>query len=311
MGGIHRVRWRVIAGGFGILFVLLFLGSPLFGGEQRALIVLMTDFGEKDYYVGALKGVIHTLAPDARIEDLTHEVTPYDIREGAVTLRNAALLYPGGTIFCAVVDPGVGTERKAIAGRTPDGKYFVGPDNGLLSLAIAAHGGGEVREITNPEWFREGKPSTTFHGRDIFAPVAARLAAGWNFSEIGARRQNFIRLPYTPPALERGALVGEIERIDRYGNLVSNIPVTLLQALGLGVGDSIMVTIGTQHFTAPFVSTYGAVPSGTVLCLAESQGRIECAVNRGNLADRLRCSAGTPLRITAAREKQSPGEKEE
>ncbi len=311
MRGKRWVRGMVIAGWCGIVFALFVPESPILAGERRPLIVLMTDFGEKDYYVGALKGVIHTLAPDARIEDLTHEVTPYDIREGAVTLRNAALLYPGGTIFCAVVDPGVGTERKAIAARTPDGKFFVGPDNGLLSLAIAAHGGGEVREITNPAWFREGKPSTTFHARDIFAPVAARLAAGWNFAELGPPRRDFIRLPYTPPALEQGALVGEIERIDRYGNIVSNIPVTFLHVLGVEVGDPIAVTIGAQHFTAPFVSTYGAVPAGTILCLPESRGRIECAVNRGNLADRLRCSAGTPLRITAAREKQSPGEKEE
>lgn len=268
--------------------------------HNAPLIVFLTDYGAQDYYVGAIKGVIYSLAPNAHIDDISHEITPYNIKEGAVTLRNAAPFFPRGTIFCAIVDPGVGTPRKPIAVRTHDGKFLVGPDNGLLSLAIEILGGGDVREIQNTSWFRSEHLSHTFHGRDIFAPVAARLAQGWDFNAIGPKVDDYVKLTYISPTQKDQVLLGEIERIDVYGNLMSNIPANMLSLIDVHPGDALDVKVGTQRFSTHYVLNYGDVAEGQTLCLKNSQDMIECAINQGNLAKKVEQSIGAEISISPA-----------
>ena len=186
------------------------------------IVTLLTDFGTADYFVGALKGAVLASNPEARVVDLTHEIPPYDVEAGAFTLRAAFETYPDGTVHIAVVDPGVGSARRAIAveGR---GHTFVGPDNGLFGHVYERIGPFRVFQLTNRNFFRR-EVSPTFHGRDIFAPVAGALSRGVRAEELGPEVFDFVRLPSA--AVEKtadGTLVGSIIHVDRFGNLVTNI----------------------------------------------------------------------------------------
>jgi len=256
--------------------------------DTNDLIVLLTDFGKKDFYVGAMKGVIYSINHAAKIDEISNDVSKYDIAEGAQTLLQAAKEFPPGTVFLVVIDPGVGTERKPIALRTNNGQYFVAPDNGVCSLVIDAFGLDDIREIANPNVMRKGAQSSTFHGRDIFGPTAAHLARGFPFDQIGPRLNDYVQLEMEEAELRDGFIKGRIEIIDEYGNAITNITKDLIEDAGLNVGDYLTTKIGDSEMTFEFVKAYGNVAAGDYLGLISSSGRFELAINQGNLAQQLR-----------------------
>ena len=188
----------------------------------RGPIVLLTDFGLKDHYVGVMKGVIARIAPQVQVIDLTHAVPPQDIRGGSFHLWASYRFFPSGSIFVAVVDPGVGTERRGLLIEIEE-RFFIGPDNGLFSLIIDHHPDFVAYELTNRTYFLE-QISHTFHARDIFAPVAAHLASGVSPESFGPRVRDLVRLPFPTIREEEERLIGSIIHVDHFGNLITNIP---------------------------------------------------------------------------------------
>ncbi len=233
-------------------------------------IALLTDFGLTDPYVGVMKGVVAGLAPGVPILDVTHGVPPQDVRVGALLLDAAWPYFPAGTVFVGVVDPGVGGARRPIVARAA-GRLFVGPDNGLFGLLPDP----EVREITAP-WGLPAR-SRTFHGRDLFAPVAARLAVGAPFEDVGPRVTDAV--PMALPEARGG--VGEVLYVDRYGNAVTNLA---------GVERGVLVVGGTR---APVVRTYGEGARGAPIALTGSTGRLEVAIRDGDAARTLGIGPGS------------------
>jgi S-adenosylmethionine hydrolase len=260
------------------------MGQPT--PAPSTLITLLTDFGERGIYVGALKGVIYALHPAARIVDLTHQVTPQAIREGAFLLHAACPYFPPGTIHVAVIDPGVGTARRAIALNVPGLGRFVGPDNGLFTPILAEYPATEAREITNPEFTiaRLGRStSATFHGRDIFAPTAALLARGEPFVALGHALDpaSLVRLPrfwanWNSGTQASRTIHGEVIHIDSFGNLVTNIPRQLFESLS--PIELARAAVTTAHHTCHGIgTTYGDHPPGTLIALFGSSGVLEIA----------------------------------
>lgn len=280
---------------------LLGCEPPAVGPRPRQeLLVLLTDFGSRDYYVGAAKGAAYRASSRVRIETITHEIAPFDVREGAVTLSLAAREFPQGTVFVGVVDPGVGTGRRAIALRTGAGHTYVAPDNGLLTLVAANEGVAEVRDITA---FRPlGRvPSQTFQGRDLFVPTGALLAAGMPMDRLGPELPGIKALAFPKPLLDRGVLKGMVMRIDRYGNVVTNIPAALVQQAGIAPGSIVLIDLGGRKELATFATTYGSVGKGEALCLLDSFGQLELAVNTGSMAERLKAKAGQSVAVRKRR----------
>lgn len=265
--------------------------------SRSGLLVLLTDFGERDHYVGAVKGAALRANPLVRIESITHQVEPFDIWEGALTLGLAAREFPPGTVFVAIVDPGVGTARRAVALRTEAGRYYVAPDNGLLTLVAHREGIVEVRDISALEPLGR-RPSRTFQGRDLFAPAGALLAGGTPLATLGPRLPHITLLPIPEPSLEDGKLKGAVLRIDRYGNIVTNVPAELGAKAGLQRGAALQLRVGEATTQATYAATYGDVPQGQAVCLVDSLGYLELAINQGNLAQRLGAKGGMPVEIS-------------
>ena len=257
------------------------------------IITLLTDFGIEDGYVAAMKGVILGICPAARLVDVSHLVPPQDVRAGAFLLASIHPYFPEGTIHLAVVDPGVGTERRAVAIRTAR-SLLVGPDNGLFSLVLQREGILEARLLENPD-LRRPTVSQTFHGRDIFAPAAAHLASGVPFHSLGSR--------CTPELAARGTIErteteirGEIIHIDRFGNAVSNIMRADLDALAR-TGRGFIINVG-PHTIAGLEDTYGRVGEGRPLALIGSGEHLEIAVNLGSAASLLSIRIGDRVTVT-------------
>ena len=256
------------------------------------VITLTTDFGTADPWAGVMKGVILGIAPGARIVDLTHEVPPRAVLAGALLLRTAVPYFPPGTIHVAVVDPGVGTRRRALLVET-DTAFLIGPDNGVLSLAAPTRAVRRVRDVSRSRYRRQ-PVSHTFHGRDVFAPVAAHLAAGVPARLLGRDVEGMVRL-HPPVARRRGrTLTGEVLWVDRFGNLITNVAVADLAAGGFR-GRDVSVTIADR--AAPLRRAYGSMLPGKVLALINSSGLLEIAVNQGSAAAALGVGAGMPLRV--------------
>jgi S-adenosylmethionine hydrolase len=257
-------------------------------------ITLTTDFGPADWFVGVMKGVIAGLAPEARVIDLTHGVPAGDVAAGAYALAAGCRHFPKGTIHVAVIDPGVGGPRHAVAAKTAD-YLFLGPDNGVLSLALARERVRQVRRIENTTWFRR-PVSPTFHGRDVFAPVAARLARGGNFTRVGPPTDHWVRLPWPEPARQGPVVRGEVVYVDRFGNLITNIPQKMLGR----VPASWRVFL-PHRAPVPVAESYQAVPPGRPVALVGSSGFLEIAVNGGAAARKLglRRGAAVALRRSA------------
>ena len=243
----------------------------------------MTDFGTANDAVAICKAVMAGIAPEARIMDITHQVTPYSIQEGARFLEAVSPYYSTGTVFVAVVDPGVGTSRKAIIVKSKKGQYFVLPDNGLITLVVDRDGLDSAREITNPNWMIQSAISSTFHGRDIFSPAGAHLAAGWDFNLVGPEVPQLVRLsPKTSTTTDKG-IAGEIIGLDDpFGSLVTDIPGDEFKALGYKLGDKFRIEINKKPVTLPYVKTFMDVAVGDSLLFIDSRGRVSIAINQGN-----------------------------
>ena len=189
---------------------------------MSSLITLTTDFGTRDGYVAAMKGIMLTISPSANLIDVSHQITPQDVMEAAFVLRSVVDHYPQGTVHLAVVDPGVGTDRRAIA-LEHRGSYFVGPDNGLFSLVLEEDAPERVVVLDRPGFWRDPSTSSTFHGRDIFAPVAAHLASGRNLEDVGSPTDRLTPLHWALPTIDEHGVQGWVVHIDRFGNCITNI----------------------------------------------------------------------------------------
>ena len=247
------------------------------------IITLTTDFGTHDWFVGTVKGVILGIAPRVQVVDITHDIPGGEIRAAAFALASSCCYFPAKTIHIAVVDPGVGSNRGAIAVQTAD-YLFVGPDNGVLSWALRQQTVKEVRRLANENFFLR-PVSQTFHGRDIFAPVAAHLSKGMPFAKIGPEVKHYLRLPWPKPIRARnGSIRGEIVHIDRFGNAITNIHRADLAAHS-GGGGRVFIHDKT---VGPLDSYYQAVPLGQTVGLIGSSGYLEIAVNGGEAAQVLK-----------------------
>lgn len=244
---------------------------------MRRIITLTTDFGLEDHYVGAMKGVMLGINPEAEIVDITHSVPEFDVLSGAITLKSFYGYYPEGTIHVAVVDPGVGTDRKPIAIEA-GGNYFVGPDNGIFSFVIKESPEVHIREITNRD-FIPGKVSSTFHGRDIFAPAAAHLTLGTDIKYLGEEVKSPVLLDLPEPEVSADQVRGEVIYSDSFGNLMTNIPEGLIkEGSNVTAGE---LSLGTLR------SSYGSTDKGDVLAIVGSSGYLEISINQGSALEAL------------------------
>jgi S-adenosylmethionine hydrolase len=252
----------------------------------RPTIVFLTDFGTANDAVAICRAVMVGIAPDARIMDITHQVTPFSIEEGARFLAGVTPYYPAGTVFVGVVDPGVGTSRKAVIVKTKKGQYFVVPDNGLVSPVLERDGLDSAREITNTGWMIGDKVSSTFHGRDIFSPVGAHLAAGWDFTLAGPEVQQLVRLtPKSSTTTEKGIEGDIIALDDPFGSLITDIPGEEFKQLGYNLGEKVTVQLNKKPFSLPYMKTFMDVPVGEPLLYVDSRGRVSLALNQRNFAE--------------------------
>jgi S-adenosyl-L-methionine hydrolase (adenosine-forming) len=250
-------------------------------------IVFMTDFGVVDDSVAICRGVMYSIMPGVRIVDLTHQVRPFSILDGARFLYGATPYYPAGTVFVVVVDPGVGSARKAIAAKSKRGQFFVLPDNGLLTLLEQRDGIETVREIKNPDWMIGGKLSSTFHGRDIFSPVGAHLARGDDWTKVGPELpvRDLVRLDLKAARLDDQGLSAEVIATDGpFGNLVTNVDADDFLKLGYQRGEEVPVQLGARKMKMKFVRTFSDVLLNQPLLYIDSRGHLGLAVNQGSFA---------------------------
>jgi S-adenosylmethionine hydrolase len=261
---------------------------------MRPVVALLTDFGRRDHYAGTMKGVILGICPDAALVDLTHDIPPQDVLEGALQLAASYRFFPRDTIFLAVVDPGVGSARRAIAARA--GEYhFVAPDNGLLAAVFAEAPPATVVELSEGR-FARAPISRTFEGRDRLAPAAAWLARGVNLEDLGPVVEGYQRLAMPLPVLSGTGLDGEVLRVDGFGNLLTNISRHELERFaGDGVHGVTVLVAGRR--AGPLVEAYASVEPGEGCALIGSDGHLEIAVNRGSAAARLGVGAGAPVSV--------------
>lgn len=269
--------------------------------RSRTSIVFMTDYGTANDAAAICRAVIAGIAPEARIMDITHEVTPYDLGETARFLEAVTPYYPAGTVFLVVVDPGVGTPRKSVIVRSKKGQYFVLPDNGVVSGVLDRDGFDGAREITNPAWMIGAKISSTFHGRDIFSPTAAHLANGWDWTAAGPEVTELVHLQRSRAKPTATGLAGEIIGLDDpYGNLISNITAEELAGLGYRVGDTLGIRLGGKAVRIPFAHTFGDVGKGEALLYIDSRGRVAIALNQGDYAARNGITPPVPIELRRA-----------
>jgi S-adenosyl-L-methionine hydrolase (adenosine-forming) len=275
-----------------IVLILSVLPAPLRAASDSVAkypptIVFMTDFGVVDDSVAICRGVMYSIMPEVRIVDLTHQVTPFSIRDGARFLYGATPYFPAGAVFVVVVDPTVGSTRKAIVARSKRGQYFVLPDNGLLTLVEQRDGIEAVREITNPEWMIGSKLSSTFHGRDIFSPVGAHMARGDDWSKVGPEMavKDLVRLELKAAKLDEGGLNATVIATDGpFGNLVTDVDADDFLKLGYQRGQEVPVTVGGREMKIKFVKTFSDVPLNQPLLYIDSRGRLGLAVNQNSFA---------------------------
>ncbi|MEH1923144.1 SAM hydrolase/SAM-dependent halogenase family protein [Nostoc sp.] len=258
--------------------------------DQQPLITLLSDFGDRDVYVGIMKGVIAQINPRLTIVDLTHQIPPQDIAAARFSLMNAYPYFPVGTVHLAVVDPGVGSKRRAIAVEFAQG-FLVGPDNGIFSGVLSQSPAIAAVELTNLNYWRTPQPSKTFHGRDIFAPVGANLASGVPFKRLGQEIDpaSLVKLDIDNCNQTTTGVVGCIQYIDHFGNLVSNIPGSHVQ------GKTWYVQVG--GLTIPGCETYSDVKLGEIIALVGSHGWVEIAINSGNVHSQLQLDCQETLQV--------------
>jgi S-adenosylmethionine hydrolase len=276
-------------------------------------IVLLTDFGSADWFVGTLKGVIASIAPKAQVIDLCHDIPPGDVKAGAFALLTSYRYFPRGTIFVAVVDPGVGGPRDAMLAEA-HGYQFLGPDNGVLAYALAGGPPGtggarhmpfrpviadappyRLRAIENPE-YRLPDASATFHGRDIFAPAAAHLSLGKTPGSFGRKKDTFVELPFPVPYMAKGAVVGEIVHIDRFGNAITNVTPRDLESLPEKKRKGAL-TLVAKGKAFPLAAFYAQAGAGKNAAVPGSSGFLELAISNGNAAKKFGFKRGDAVKV--------------
>lgn len=258
---------------------------------KTGTIALLTDYGTKDWFVGSIKGVIRTINPEATIDDITHELPMGDVRSGAFMLLCCYRTFPKDTVFIVVVDPGVGSNRPNIVAKAGD-YFFVGPDNGILSLVLRLEDSVSVHLLENSRYFR--KPvSSTFHGRDIFAPVGAHISKGVMPRSFGPKAAGFMSFPFPEVKSSGSSVFGEIIYIDHFGNCITNIDEETLRNLPADIK-----AVSARFFKEiPFREYYQQAPSGEPLALLGSSGFLEIAVNSGSAAHKLGLKVGDPVEL--------------
>lgn len=262
---------------------------------RRPIITLTTDFGLNDHFVGAVKGVILNIAPDAEIVDISHAVDPFDVLEGALAIASAYSYFPADTVHLAVVDPGVGTARRPVV-VTAGLHQFVAPDNGVLSLIYSREDRVSVYHATAEHYFLQ-PVSQTFHARDVFAPIAAYLAKGVAPSTLGDEITDFVRLDIPrPTAINETAWRGAVIKVDRFGNLITNITPELIPLLFQPDPPPFRIFVGNQEITA-IRNTYGSAPSGELFGILSSMGYLEIATNQASAAQILSTGKGASVDV--------------
>lgn len=251
------------------------------------IVTLLTDFGTRDVYVGVIKGVILARCGGAQIVDLAHEVEQGNVHEGGYLLASAWRYFPAGTVHCAVIDPGVGGDRRILAAEVA-GHYFVAPDNGLLTELFNDTAPTRVVSVENESLMIQ-PVSQTFHGRDIFAPAAAALAGGVTLDELGPRTESWLKLPRVEPIEQGSELVGQVVHIDRFGNIITNIRADDLP-------DEPRVRIA-RHAIHGLADSYQSVPRGELLAIIGSTGRLEISINQGDAASLLAARVGDAVHV--------------
>jgi S-adenosylmethionine hydrolase len=261
----------------------------------RPLIAFLTDFGTQDHYAGTMKGVTLGICPDATLVDITHDIRPHDVMDGALELAASYKYFPAGTIFVVVVDPGVGSARRGLAADTGDYK-FVAPDNGVLTAVLRETPAKKIVELTERRYARP-TVSRTFEGRDRFAPAAAWLAKGIQLAALGRPVTEIQRLDLPAPELGTDGIRGVIVRVDRFGNLVTNIDRKLVERLGLDAG--ITIDAGGKAI-GRLVATYAELPPDGVGALFGSTDHLELSAPSTSAAERLGLGRGTPVVVKRA-----------
>jgi len=264
------------------------------------VIGFMTDFDVKDDAVGICKAVMDGVAPGVRMIDITHQSEPFNIAMGARFLAGSAPYFPKDAVFVVVIDPGVGSTRKAIIAKSRAGQFFVLPDNGLLTLVQDRDGIAEAHEITNPAWMIGSGISSTFHGRDIFSPAAAHVARGDDFAQAGPALDvsKLVRLDLKNATVDASGLHGQVIGTDGpFGNLVLNVPAETFAQLGYKLGDRVPLTLAGKSYTFPFVKTFSDVPVGKELLYIDSRGRLSLGIDQGNFSSTYKVGEGVELMI--------------
>lgn len=260
---------------------------------MRPVIALLSDFGLRDHYAGTMKGVMLNICPDVTLVDITHDVPPHDVLDGALQLAAAARYFPSGTIFLAVVDPGVGSSRRGIAVEAGDYR-FVAPDNGVLTAVLREWTPKKVVELTERRYARP-TVSRTFEGRDRFAPAAGWLAKGIQLTALGRPAPDFHRLEIPAPEISDAAIAGLVLRIDRFGNLVTNIDRRAFE--GAARGGTTQVRAG-EHLIGRLVATYAEIQAGEICALFGSTDHLELAANADSAAERLGLGRGARVEVS-------------
>jgi len=261
----------------------------------KPLIVLLTDFGYRDPYVGVMKGVIKSINPSVEIIDLTHGITRHDVVEAAVTLMVSAKYFPRNTIFVCVVDPGVGSERKALLIKTRN-YYLVGPDNGCLTLLAENDGVESVYDVSETP-FSLRERSFTFHGRDLFAPVAAYLSLGYSPSTLGREisYEHVVKISIPKPLISGNTVEASVLYIDTYGNIMTNLTRELTDKLGLQLSEPLTIKTASKTVKCRFVKSFSHVAEGEYACYINSWGFFEIAINKGDAARELGVNRGDKI----------------
>jgi S-adenosyl-L-methionine hydrolase (adenosine-forming) len=260
----------------------------------RPVVALLTDFGTRDHYAGTMKGVLLTICADVTLVDISHDIPPHDVLTAALELAAACKYFPVGTIFLVVVDPGVGSSRRGIAAETAEHR-FVAPDNGVLTAVFRDSPPKRVVELTERRYARP-TVSRTFEGRDRFAPAAAWLAKGVELSALGRPISGYQRIEIPAPEISDAAIAGCVLRVDRFGNLVTNIERRSVEALAKG-GAGIQIAAG-PHTIARVVATYAEASPGEVCALFGSTDHLEIAANAANASERLQLERGARVIVT-------------
>jgi S-adenosyl-L-methionine hydrolase (adenosine-forming) len=262
------------------------------------IVTLLTDYGRDDDFVGVCHGVIRSINPAAQIVDITHGIERYGVRQGAIVLRNTLPFMPIG-VHVAVVDPQVGTERRGVALRCEDGRLLLGPDNGLLSLAWKRFGGIDLAVDITRSPHRLEPVSATFHGRDVFSPVAAHLAAGAELADAGDPMDagNLARVELPEPRTENGALTAHALMIDRFGNAGLNVSHEQLAGTGITLGETVELEVGHERYLATYAQTFADVSPGELLVYEDAYRTLAVAINRGDAAATLGLHPDTEVRL--------------